>query len=218
MIDQILNSFVSMSGEKIWCLSPWPKHQTKTIQTALGNISLNTTELDEWIETLFHCEILPPSAVISLCKMAERILVCETNLRPISAPVTICGNICGQFYDLMELFRVGGFPPETNYLFLGNYVNRGLFSVETVTLLITLKVRYHKRITLLRGHFECRGMTQVYGFYDECLKKYPDANCRVWKVITELFDYLPLCALVDKQVMATLTYRNARNIDSVQSF
>ena len=213
-----MKSFVSMSEEKTSLLSPSPKHQTKTIQTALGSIDLNTTELDQWIETLFRCEILPPSAVINLCKMAERILVCEKNMQPISAPVTICGNICGQFYDLMELFRVGGFLPETNYSFLGNYVNRGWFSVETVTLMIALKVRYHKRITLLRGHFECRGMTQAYGFYDECSRKYPDANCRVWKVITDLFDFLPLCALVDKQVMDTLTYKNARNIDSVRSF
>ena len=191
-----------MSEQKIQFLSPWPKRQTKRIQTAFGNINLNTTELDEWIETLFRCEILPPSAVISLCKMAERILVCEKNVQPISAPVTICGNICGQFYDLMELFRVGGFSPETNYLFLGNYVNRGWFSVETVTLLIALKVRYHKRITLLRGFYEARQFTQVYGFYDECSRKYPNANCRVWKVITDLFDYLPLCALVEKQVTA----------------
>ena len=143
--------------------------------------------------------------------MAERILVCEKNVQPISAPVTICGNICGQFYDLMELFRVGGFPPETNYLFLGNYVNRGLFSVETVMLLIALKVRYHKRITFLRGAHEARQMTHLYGFYDECLRKYPDANRSVWKVITDLFDFLPLCALVENQVTATLMYKNSIN-------
>ena len=200
-----------MSEEKTSFLSPFPKHQAKTIQTALGSINLNTTELDQWIETLFRCEILPPSALITLCKMAERILVCEKNVQPISAPVTICGNICGQFYDLMELFRVGGFPPETNYLFLGNYVNRGLFSVETVTLLIALKVRYHRRITLLRGAHEGRQMTHLYGFYDECLNKYPDANRSVWKVITDLFDFLPLCALVENQVTATLMYKKSIN-------
>ena len=213
-----MKSFISMSEEK----NPPPdttqfERKTKTIQTALGSINLNTTELDQWIERLFQCKLISPAAVIAVCKMAERILVCEKNVQPISAPVTICGDIRGQFYDLIELFRVGGFPPETNYLFLGNYVNKGFFSVETVMLLIALKVRYHRRITLLRGHFEARQMTQVYGFYDECSRKYPDENCSVWKVITDLFNFLPLSALVENQVMATLTCKNARNIDCVRS-
>jgi serine/threonine-protein phosphatase 2A catalytic subunit len=98
----------------------------------------------------------------------------------------------------MELFKIGGNSPDTNYLFMGDYVDRGYYSVETVTLLVSLKVRYRDRITILRGNHESRQITQVYGFYDECLRKYGNAN--VWKYFTDLFDYLPLTALVDSQV------------------
>ena len=98
----------------------------------------------------------------------------------------------------MELFRIAGNPPDTNYLFMGDYVDRGYYSVETISLLIALKVRYNDRITILRGNHESRTTTQIYGFYDECLRKY--GNPSVWKCFTDLFDYLPLTALVDDQV------------------
>ena len=98
----------------------------------------------------------------------------------------------------MEIFKIGGELPNTNYLFLGNYVNRAYHSVETVCLLIALKVRYKDRLFLLRGNHESRQMTKVYGFYDECLNKYGNAN--VWKALTDLFDYFPLAATINDQV------------------
>ncbi|KAF3578178.1 hypothetical protein DY000_02028549 [Brassica cretica] len=153
-----------------------------------------TIGLDEQISQLMQCKPLSEQQVRALCEKAKEILMDESNVQPVKSPVTICGDIHGQFHDLAELFRIGGMCPDTNYLFMGDYVDRGYYSVETVTLLVALKLRYPQRITILRGNHESRQITQVYGFYDECLRKYGNAN--VWKIFTDLFDYFPLTALV----------------------
>ena len=133
-----------------------------------------------------------------LCQMAIEILVEESNVQTIDSPVTICGDIHGQFYDLLELFKVGGDCPDTNYLFMGDFVDRGFYSVETFLLLLALKVRYPDRMYLIRGNHECRQIAQVYGFYDECLRKYGSVN--VWRYCTDVFDYLSLSALIDNKI------------------
>jgi serine/threonine-protein phosphatase 2A catalytic subunit len=159
---------------------------------------VDITEQDAWIAHLSECKQLSENDIKRLCDKAREILLGESNVQPVRCPVTVCGDIHGQFHDLSELFRIGGNSPDTNYLFMGDYVDRGYYSVETVTLLVALKVRYRDRVTILRGNHESRQITQVYGFYDECLRKYGNAN--VWKYFTDLFDYLPLTALIDDQV------------------
>jgi len=156
------------------------------------------SDLDSQIERLKRCELIKESEVKTLCQKAKEILVEEGNVQRVYAPVTICGDIHGQFYDLKELFKVGGEVPDTNYLFMGDFVDRGFYSVETFLLLLALKVRYPDRITLIRGNHESRQITQVYGFYDECLRKYGSVN--VWRYCTEIFDYLSLSALIEERV------------------
>ncbi|KAJ2139358.1 Serine/threonine-protein phosphatase PP2A-2 catalytic subunit, partial [Coemansia sp. RSA 637] len=187
-------------------------------------VDLDIGTLDSWIEQLFECKQLSEVSVKNLCAKAsaKEVLVQESNVQPVRCPVTVCGDIHGQFHDLVELFKIGGNSPDTNYLFMGDYVDRGYYSVETVTLLVAMKIRYPERITILRGNHESRQITQVYGFYDECLRKYGSAE--VWKYFTNLFDYLPLTALIEDQIFCLHgglspsidTLDHIRSLDRVQ--
>lgn len=233
-----------------------------------------------------------------LCEIVKEYLMEESNIQPVQTPVTVCGDIHGQFYDLLELFRVaGGMPPGSserekgneaptvptktidaadieppttikdptvrkkmkrrfqsdskytgtssgdedsagsdededdddeeprgrsrsksnprpspsrstskpsgngtqNFIFLGDFVDRGYFSLETFTLLMCLKAKYPDRVTLVRGNHESRQITQVYGFYEECQQKY--GNASVWKSCCQVFDFLALAAIVDGKVL-----------------
>jgi len=156
-------------------------------------------DLDQHIETLRKCKIIPEDDVKKLCEKAKEILTEELNVHHVPIPATVVGDIHGQFYDLLELFDVGGQVPTVNYVFMGDFVDRGYYSVETFLLLLALKVRYPKRMTLIRGNHESRQITQVYGFYDECLKKYGNTN--VWKYCVDVFDCLCLSAVVDNSIL-----------------
>lgn len=103
---------------------------------------MNDNKLERSIEMLKNCELLPEADVKAICEKAKEILVKESNIEKVSTPVTVCGDIHGQLYDLKELFAVGGDVPESNYLFMGDYVDRGYNSVESFLLLLTYKVKY----------------------------------------------------------------------------
>jgi len=153
---------------------------------------------DEWIAELSQCKYLPLDQLKMLCDCVRDILLEESNVREVSTPVTICGDVHGQFYDVMELFRKGGQLPETNYIFMGDFVDRGYYSVETFLLLLAFKCRYPDRVTLLRGNHESRQITQVYGFFDECMTKYNEATA--WKYCVQVFDLLNTAAVVDGKI------------------
>ncbi|KAI1780890.1 Metallo-dependent phosphatase [Hypoxylon cercidicola] len=236
--------------------------------------------LDEWLEQAKQCRYLPEPVMKELCEMVKEVLMEESNIQPVVTPVTICGDIHGQFYDLLELFRVSGGMPgqpateapatstsvitsadieppteitnpklkkkikkpknpigdvpglpsdeslnveeeeeegndvekrdssdstspvtnaDTRFVFLGDFVDRGYFSLETFTLLMCLKAKYPDRIVLVRGNHESRQITQVYGFYEECQQKY--GNASVWKSCCQVFDFLVLAAIVDGEIL-----------------
>lgn len=155
-------------------------------------------DVDEYLEKAFKAELLEELEIKIICLKLREILVQEDNVQRLSTPITLVGDIHGQFYDLLEIFRVGGSVPDTNYLFLGDYVDRGAHSIETIMLLSLLKLKYPTKITLIRGNHEARVITQQYGFYVECQTKYGSTG--VWQCVTDMFDYLPIAALIDEQI------------------
>jgi len=132
-----------------------------------------------------------------LCDTAKEIFLQQPNLLELEAPVKIVGDIHGQFSDLLQLFEYGGLPPSSNYLFLGDYIDRGLQGIECVALMLCFKIKYPLQFFMLRGNHECASINRIYGFYDECKSRY---TIKLWRQVNELFNCLPVAAIISKKI------------------
>lgn len=141
---------------------------------------------------------LPLDSLNQLCHSAQEIFQSQPMLLEVEAPMKLAGDTHGQYHDLLRLFEHGGFPPTANYLFLGDYVDRGKKSLETVCLLFAYKIKFPENFFLLRGNHESPSISRIYGFYDECKRRY---NIKVWKTFLDVFNHLPVCAVVDERVV-----------------
>ncbi|KAM3197446.1 hypothetical protein ACQJBY_072858 [Aegilops geniculata] len=166
-------------------------------------------DLDDVIQRLLDAEapLSSPSAapplkgeeIRHLCAAAKELLLKQPTLLELSAPINICGDIHGQYADLLRLFREIGAPSAANrYLFLGDYVDRGTQSIETICLLLAYKLKYPDAFFLLRGNHECAAVNKLYGFYSECTTR-ARRIIRLWEEVNAVFDCLPLAALVGRE-------------------
>jgi len=136
--------------------------------------------------------------ICTLCMRSRDVFMDQPILLELECPLKVCGDVHGQYADVLRLFECGGFPPEANYLFLGDYVDRGKQSLETICLLLCYKVKFPENFFLLRGNHECASINRIYGFYDECKRRY---SIRLWKTFTDCFNCLPVSAVIDEKIL-----------------
>ncbi|PPD90877.1 hypothetical protein GOBAR_DD12181 [Gossypium barbadense] len=146
--------------------------------------------------------------IADLCESAEKIFAAEPTVLQLKAPIKIFGDLHGQFGDLMRLFDEYGAPSTAgdiayiDYLFLGDYVDRGQHSLETITLLLALKVEYPHNVHLIRGNHEAADINALFGFRIECIERMGERDgIWAWHRINRLFNWLPLAALIEKKII-----------------
>ncbi|KRZ16563.1 Serine/threonine-protein phosphatase PP1-2 [Trichinella zimbabwensis] len=164
--------------------------------------NLTERELDYgWLycmlNKIFNNESLSQDEMSILLDYTYGVLSNEKALLKLESPLLICGDIYGQYCDLVRMFEKCGWPPKKRYLFLGGYVDRGATSIEVITMLFLFKVLYPNDFFLLRGNHECRVMNKKFGFYQECVNKH---SVELFEKIQLVFDWLPAAAIVSDKI------------------
>ncbi|KAL3958778.1 hypothetical protein ACCO45_006940 [Purpureocillium lilacinum] len=168
----------------------------------VGMSEIKDIDLDDFIKRLLDAGYagkvtkgvcLKNAEIVAICQRAREVFLSQPALLELDAPVKIVGDVHGQYTDLIRMFEMCGFPPTSNYLFLGDYVDRGKQSLETILLLLCYKIKFPENFFLLRGNHECANVTRVYGFYDECKRR---CNVKIWKTFIDCFNTLPIAAIV----------------------
>ena len=192
---------------------------TEVIPPPLHNLSHSKLfpkkNLPDWKELKEHLKQegkLDKTDILELVSTFKNIIKSESNVIKVQDPLIIVGDLHGQFYDLLRIFTKGGDPSITKYLFLGDYVDRGAFSIECVLYLMSLKINFKNTFYMLRGNHECRRLTSYFNFKMECEVKY---DLEIYENIMEAFDCLPLVCIINERFIAlhggispTITYVN----------
>ncbi|CAD5207971.1 unnamed protein product [Bursaphelenchus xylophilus] len=185
-------------------------------------VRFDGSELDDLICDLLCCgqhgltKTVRESALVKICHGALEVFREQEMMVELDGPVNVCGDIHGQYGDLLRLFDKCGFPPDSNYLFLGDYVDRGPNSIETVSLLFCYKLKYPYNVFLLRGNHETRAVNQMYGFNEECQRRY---SARLYAAFSDTFSYMPLTALIGDRILCMHggIAPNARTLDQMRN-
>ncbi|CAE7206780.1 hypothetical protein P3342_011330 [Pyrenophora teres f. teres] len=185
---------------------PEPPAATDGSGSPMEISALKSMDLDDMIQRLLDAAYagkvtktvsLKNAEIFAICSAAREVFLSQPALLELAPPVKIVGDIHGQYTDLIRMFEMCGFPPNSNYLFLGDYVDRGKQSLETILLLLCYKLKFPENFFLLRGNHECANVTRVYGFYDECKRR---CNIKVWKAFVDTFNTLPIAAIVAQKI------------------
>ena len=164
------------------------------------------TVVDRCIERLLSVQRARPRTevhiseedIVVVCRCARSLFLAQPTLLELDGPISVCGDIHGQFFDLLRIFEMNGFPScENGYLFLGDYVDRASQSIETIVLLLCYKLRYQQTFFLLRGNHECSTLNRIYGFFDECKRRY---SVRLWRIFGDCFNCMPAAAIIASKI------------------
>ena len=158
-------------------------------------------DIDDMIKKLMKpspSHMMNEAIMFDIANAARNLFLSQPMLLELSPPVAICGDIHGQYVDLLHLFQLNGAPPTRNYLFLGDYVDRGNRSLEVIVLMLCYKLKYPQNFFMLRGNHESSSLNRIYGFYDECKRRY---SVKLWKIFSSCFNCMPVAAVVGNRIL-----------------